>query len=390
MKKTLVILALVLLSINSVLAFGIAPSSTHLVLDEDKEFAINIINRNKEEMTLQVIVEGPMKDYIEIDKETIQFFFGQERERINVKVNAGGVEDRGLKETRISFAKIEEGRGDVSARVQLSFVLRTIKPYEGSFVNVEVLTPNFERGKRNNFVLKAENQGNQNALNVIPVIDIVTRHNENIETIRGDPVRINAGESHEFILPYTPDIPNGEYFAVGSVVYSGAKDEDTKTFKVGEPRIAIDSISTSDFRIGGIANFNLVLKSEWGREISGVFAEVEFFESERLVERTRTFTTDVVAYDRTILPIYWDTTGMTAGVYRMKIELNYLNQKQEQTYTIELDRDDLRVVGVGLVTGRETLEDFDYTRILMLVLLLVVGTNGFLIYHLVIKKKREK
>ena len=74
----------------------------------------------------------------------------------------------------------------------------------------------------------------------------------------------------------------------------------------------------------------------------------------------------------------------------MNIELNYLNEKQEQTYTIELDRDDLRVVGVGLVTGRETLEDFDYTRILMLVLLLVVGTNGFLIYHLVIKKKREK
>ena len=388
MRKTLVILTLLLLSINSVLAFGIAPSSTYLVLDEDKEFAINIINRNKEEMTLQVIVEGPMKEHVEIDKETIEFFFGQERERVNVKVNAQGVEDRGLKETRISFAKIEEGRGDLSARVQLSFVLRTIKPYEGSFVNVEVLTPNFEKGKRNNFVLKAENQGNQNALNVIPVIDIVSRRNENIHTIRGDPVRIDAGESHEFILPYTPDIPNGEYYAVGSVIYSGDKNEDTKTFRVGEPSIEIESISTSDFRIGGIANFNLVLKSEWGRDISGVFAEVEFFEDDRLVERTRTFTTDVVAYDRTVLPIYWDTTGMTAGVFEMKVELNYLNQKHEEIYTIELDRDDVRVVGVGLVAGREVLEDFDYTRILMIVLLLVVFTNGFLIYHLVIKKKR--
>ena len=390
MKKTLVILTLVLLSINSVLAFGIAPSSTHLVLDEDKEFSINIINREKQEMTLQVIVEGPMKDYIEIDKETVQFYFGQEREKVNVKVRSEGIEERGLKETRISFAKIEEGQGDISARVQLTFLLRTIKPYDGSFINVEILTPNFERSKRNNFVVRAENQGSQTALNVVPVIDIYSRVNENLDTIRGEGVRINPGETREFIIPYTAELANGEYYAKATVVYQGEKNEQTKQFKVGEPRIEIESISTSDFRIGGIANFNLVLRSEWGREITGVFAEVEFFDEERLVERTRTFTTEVLAYDRTILPIYWDTTDMTAGVYNMNIELNYLNEKQEQTYTIELDRDDLRVVGVGLVTGRETLEDFDYTRILMLVLLLVVGTNGFLIYHLVIKKKREK
>ena len=387
--RIIMILLIITLASSFATALGLAPASRTMLLGQDSdEFTISIINNERKDLELEISAQGDLAEYITFDKNKISMRSNEDRTDVKVKVNIPNNHrlTPGEHTTRISVMQQATGDGDVSARLSVSFRLNVRIPYEGPYINLNLFAPNFDKNKGGNFIIQAQNVGSENALSVVPIIDIYSSTNHKIATLRGEGKIINVGETYNFAVPLTEDLPNGIYSASASVVYSGASNKDDKIFTVGSPEIIIDSISALSFTLGGIAGFDIFLKSNWGEEIRGVFANVEFRRDDRLLERTTTATVDIPPMDRERIQTYFDTKEMPAGIYDLVIKLNYLGQTRTETQQIRLETDRISLVGTGRVI--DDVEDKDNTGLLIVVIFFLVLLNGILIYKFVIKKKK--
>jgi hypothetical protein len=386
--RIIMILLILILTSSFSTGLGLMPASKTILLGQDsEEFTITIINNDKQDLELAISAQGDLSEYITFDKEKISMMSNEDRADIKVKMNIPSNHDLtpGEHTTKISIMQQATGDGDVSAKLSISFRLTTRVPYDGAYLDINLYAPNFDKTKGGNFIIQAQNTGSENALSVVPIIDIYSSTNHKIVTLRGEEKLVGVGETYNFAIPLTEDLENGIYSARASVVYQGASNKDEKIFTVGSPEVIIDSISALSFTLGGIAGFDIFLKSNWGEEIRGVFANVEFRRDNKVLEQTTTATVDIPPMDRTRLQTYFDTKEMPAGIYDLVIKLNYLGETKTETQQIRLETDKISLIGTGKVV--EEVDETDNTGILIVVIFFLVLLNGLLIYKFVIKKK---
>jgi hypothetical protein len=392
-KGTSIILYITVLILLSPLvsSLGLIPASETILLGSDKNiFEINIMNADNKDYELQIDVQGELSNYITIDKKNLILRSDTNRETIKVTVNIP--ENHNLVPgeyiTRIIINDKETGQGEVSAKISLSFRLTIMIPYSGSFIDATLYAPNFDKTRGGNFVIQAQNIGSQNAVNVVPVIDIYSSTNKRITTLRGEGKLIRVGETINFALPLNDNLENGKYFAKTSFIFEGESRNDEKIFTVGSPEIIIDSISTLSFKLGGIAGFDIFLLNEWGEEIRGVYANVEFKKENELLESVTTAMVNIPGMEHSRLQAFWDTKRMNAGSYDLIINLFYLDKTKSEKHQIVLETNNIRIVGTGRVIEKS--EEKDNTGILILVIFFMVILNSLLIYKFVIKKKPKQ
>jgi hypothetical protein len=388
--KLILFLVFALLLVPGVVnGLGVMPASNTIIVDgSEKEFVLRVVNSEKKDFSVGLSVEGELSSLVSLSKERIVFLSDTPHDDIRVRVSPPppGLSE-GVHTIRVRLTSIESRGGDVSARLGVSFRLDLVVPYSDAFIDVNLFAPNFDVNKHGNFVLQAENRGIRNAVNVVPVIDIYSA-NEKLLTITGEAMRVDSGSSVNFVLPLREDLPSGRYSARASVVYPGGSNEDEKSFSVGTPRIAIDSISSSDFRLGGVAGFDMLLRSEWAQEIRGVYADVEFKRAGALLHEARSASVNMPGFGRSIVPVYWDTSGLGPGRYDMRVSLHYLDKVDSEDFDVVLETDRARVVGVGQVVAG-TKED-DGIGVLVIIILLLVLVNGFLVYWFAVRRKATK
>lgn len=392
MKKQVMLILVLLLIIPSAAALGIAPSSREILLDtQTQEFPLRIINTNNKDYELTLEVQGDLKEYITLSRKQVHLAEGTESETIRVSVNIPDSEEleEGEYNARILIRQEARAGEDVSALMGLSFRLTMIVPYTDAFLYTTLFAPNIEKGKAGNFIVQTENKGSANAIGVTPVIDIYTSAYEKVATLVGERRTVPAGQSVNFAMPLNTDLPNGRYLARATVIYEERISSDEKTFTIGTPEISIDSISTTDFRLGGIAGFNILISSNWGETISNVYADVEFTQDDNLLERTRTASTNIEGLGRAILNAYWDTTGLGIGNYEMTITINYLDKTLTKKYDVVLEQDRVRVAGVGQVIAPGEDDIFGGAGVLIIIVLMLVILNAVLIYNFVLKKRKS-
>ena len=388
--RTLVFLLLVLLVVMPVYGLGMMPASQTILVGKDsQEFSFTIVNNERQDLVLALSVEGDLAEFVEIDKNLVVLSRDKSSERVNVRVNVP--EESNIREgehiTRIFMTQVGRGSGEVSARLGLSFRINTIIPYTNAYLDVKLFTPNFGEGRSGNFIVQAENRGIVNAVNAMAVVDIYSPTNERLATLTSERKLVRSGETVNFALPLTSELQSGRYTARASIVYDGPSGQDEKVFTVGSPDISIDSISTAEFSLGGIAGFDILLSSNWGEEIRGVYADVEFKRGNELLERTRTASANIQGFERAVLPAYWDTSGLSPGRYDMHVSLHYLDRRTTEAYDVVLEQNRVSVVGVGQVVAER--EGFlEGTGVLVVIVLILVLLNGLLIYKFVIRKKK--
>ena len=393
--KLLVIISLcfmfALLMTSFTFGLGLMPASQSVLLGRDSgEFSLRIVNNDRVDQELRISVQGELAEYVSVDRDSLFLPSSQDHALLNVKVDVPSNKEikPGEHLVRIIVTDVSEGTSEVSAKISLAFRLTIIVPYDGSYLDVTIFAPNFDKTKGGNFIIQATNLGSENAVNVVPIVDIYSSTNTKIATLRGEEQIVRRGETINVGLPLSEELESGRYSAKASLVYSGVSTTDEKVFTVGSPEIAIDSISAMSFRLGGVAGFDIFLINQWGEDIRGVYADVEFRKDNELLEETTTATVNIPAMGRSRLQAYWDTTGMTAGIYDLVINLNYLGTKKTETQQIMMEADKITMIGTGRVV-RET-EKIDGTGLLIVAVLFLVIINLFLIYKFVIKRKEDK
>ena len=174
--------------------------------------------------------------------------------------------------------------------------------------------------------------------------------------------------------------------SVDNVSDVNVSDVDEKTFRVGSPEVVVDDISASSFTLGGIAGFDILLRNLLGEEIRGVYADVEFRRDSELIEEFTTQTVNIAGGDRSQVQAYFDTQGMSAGLYDLIIKLYYLDQVTKKSQQIRLESNNIDIIGTGRVI--EETETSDGMILLIVVIFFLVVMNGFLLYKFVFKKKK--
>jgi hypothetical protein len=268
-------------------------------------------------------------------------------------------------------------------------------PYEGKYVEAKLIIPQFEKGRSSNFGVEVANLGSDEINDIQAVIDIYGPLNNKIRTLTSSSSALKLKERKKIIIDWLPDLNNGNYMAVATILYDSKNTKTEKPFTIGSLELDISSISVENFKLGGIARFDIFVSNNWNLPIENVFAETSVKDKQdKVFTAFKTADANIDAYGTQKLQAYWDTEKVSAGTFDLEITLNYLGKTAKKIFEIivEPDRITSRPLG-GAVVAEDGGEKNSNTIIYLVFIGVIVlfGIVGIIIANLmrINKKLRE-
>lgn len=284
-------------------------------MEEKFTFSVNSDKPGKE---IVVYKKGSLKEYASLSKEEIRG-----GGRFNVKVDLPeDLGEPGEHELIVGAKeKIDKELVTVGTSLAVQSVVEYFVPYPGKYLDLEFNPKNANKGTTIPMIMEINNRGKQN-VSMKPRIEILDG-NKTIETIRLS--RRELPQSDKIRLKGTFNTSGhkpGNYKAKAIVDYAGKSAIEKGNFTIGHLFVDVTG-QTRNLTMGGIKNFRVEAKSEWGKKAEGVYADVEIIENISSRKVFRTTPDDIEPWQKTNLTGYFDTTNMTSGTYDTKIFLNY-------------------------------------------------------------------
>lgn len=382
-----IILLLITIIISSnVLALGVAPSSTELVFSPNSEHVVDlaILNNDQRDITVVIYAEGELAEYVFISEPLIDISSSQAKRKTQYTINMpASIEKQGLHETNIVVREIPrtaEGETAVSASLAIISKIKLFVPYTGKYAEIKLMAPHFELNKENNFAVEVNNLGTEKILTGYVVIDIYGPLNNKIKTLISKEFSLDSKQKTVVIVPWTPDIGSGQYIAEATLVYDELNIKDSKAFTLGELSVSIESISVENFRLGGIAKFDILVANNWNTPIPDVYAETTIKDKEGAEYlRFKTASIDVPAFGREKLEAYWDTERIVPDDYKLDIILNYLAKTSRKLFDIKVEQNRILISAAAVAPGAQaTIMRVVYILIILVVILIIINALMFL------------
>ncbi|MGV8168986.1 MAG: hypothetical protein ACP5N3_02925 [Candidatus Nanoarchaeia archaeon] len=394
----LVIAFLFAVSSSFAFALGLVPAhKTVVISDSQSSYEVRILNEGGEAQNVELDVTGDFSDYISLSKYKIEFQKGQTQQDILVTINIP--KSQSLKPgeylARILLKENSEGGSGMMAVVGVASRIEMIVPGEGALLKTNLVAPNFKKDTQNYFSVDVNNLGGKEAVNCISVVEILTSLNVNIAVLTSEKKNIAPATTEKFLVSWTPNVGSGQYVAKASVICDNGDSGAERIFSIGSPELRILSFDSSDFRLGGISKFDLIVASDWSEEIKGVTADVQIMKDGKSLYTTTTESKNVAANGKVIFPVYLDTTGMSPGQYVVFVTLKYLDNEFEQAYNSYFAQDDFVLESLsGQVVGGDTSkrdEGGNSSNILLIVVIIfVLVINSVLVFKLIKRRNKGK
>jgi hypothetical protein len=395
MMITLMLFAIALL-MPSVSALGIGPGEKSVVYDsQDIVYNLRIVNDDKVTGTFTVDAAGELSKYMTFSKTKISFTPQKADEVISVKLSIPQDVKIPVGEytLRITVKADESNGAGVTAFVGVISKLIVTIPGDSANVHIQTYVPNFVRSEKNSFSVEIANKGITPATNCFAVVDIVTSSNAKVISLISNRVNVQGTRIETLLIPWTPDVNNGKYIAKTSLICDGVSLEDEKTFSIGSATIKVVNFVSTEFELGDINRFDLILQSEWGEKITNVYADVELAKNEVTLTRTKTETIDILGMEKLSVPVYLDTSGMTEGKYSMYIMLHYLDKSVGEIYSVQMTANTFVIDKLSgmVITGNSKDDGAGGTNsLLIMVIVVVVILNVVLVMKLLRRKEDKK
>lgn len=341
---------------SSASALGVVPSSKEIMFEPGAVQAVELMVKNNEHKGFKaaVYVEGELADYIEVEESLIELSASEDSKIITLHIQMPqAFEQQGLIGSRVVIREVAEkgpeGTG-VVAQVAVASKLTLRVPYSGKYAEIRLLAPEFVRGAESNFAVEVHNHGDEDIEEAQAYIDIYGPLNNKLFTLAGEKSRVEAKEKSLLIVKWVPQVSNGPYKAVATVMYDGKSAIDELGFQIGEPQIIIDSVSVTDFTLGGIAKFDILVSSNWGVPIEDVYGWVKVSDDKSIYTSYKTASMTIDAYGKQVFQGYWDTEKVVPGPYNLDVLFNYLGKTSQRIYDIVVKQDEIEVPQAGMAT----------------------------------------
>jgi len=389
--KNLLVMVVVFLAVSFVmaqdsLALGIAPATESLSFEPglERTFSIKVINRDGKEVKALITAGGELGEYVELNENYVYFSEGEKEKKISYTIRLPeGMEEPGPHRAEIMVMELppEEGGGmtKVSAILSVTYVLTVNVPYPGKYAKARLFVSGFKLKRESNFLVEVENLGSLTIF-AIAVIDILGPLGEKITTLTSDEVSIDPKEKEVIAVKWIPEI-QGEYFARVDVIYNDHSTRDEKKVTIGELMVDIDSISTGEFSLGGIAKFNILVENKWNREIPDVYAEVTIKDrGGKEYTRTKTASSKLEPFGKQMLIAYWDTERVDQGDYVMSVVLHYEGTETTKEFDVKVFLDKIEVALVGMIVEGPSEEPEIPTVYIFTFVVIILSVMNIVIY----------
>ena len=391
MKRELLIWTLILVLVSSYASgLGIAPGETEIPYKpgDNTRVDLKIMNSGHRELKVVLYAEGELADKITFQDPILDIQKDQAEVKTNYVIHQPGIGElkkQGTHEINIVAREIiGESKGAIGASLAVVSRLKLMVPYKGKYVRSRLFVANFQNGQPSNFVVETENLGDEDVVQGQASVDVLGPFNEKIMTLTSDVQRIGAKSRVLFTIPWTPDLNPGQYQAVSTVIYDDQNVQDSKPFVLGEQKVDIESIDVRNFKLGGIAKFEILLKNNWNTPFDGIHGEITVVKDGKIYTQSKTESVSIDPREKKVINGYWDTNTVVPEKYELKIKLYYSDKTEEDSYPITVTQNEIVAEGVGRVIGTvQTAQDkvMTYVYLLTLLVILLIAINGYLYFH---------
>lgn len=418
MKRAIFIWILMLVflvaTLSQVQALGVAPSRK--VIDYtpgEQTYTARIINTNHKEMHLALYPKGELAKYVTLEKDIVHMDATESEKTFRYAVNlpndvSPGPQTIGIVVIELpdTFADPEnnlvvsdgvsvifEGKSDdtlVGATLAVIHQLQIDVPYPGDFIEGQLFVSEAQTGDDVVFTMSLNNKGST-AQEAYADIVIKGPTNEELAKVKTNTVVLPASGEGKAIAVWTSTLPAGTYAVEATLHYAGKFVKLNKIMSLGNKFIDVTNVEVKNFRLGGIAQFDVFLENKWNEQISGVYGELEILDaSGNRLSKFNTLNTDIDPYGEATINGYWDTTGVDIGTYDVNVILHYAGKTSEKMFQAIVGLDAIEMVGAQQLAGRVIGQEgggVNLTAILIAVVVLLIIINvGWFMYF---KKKKN-
>jgi|GEM_PF-2710343 len=385
----LLMMGILLALSGNVQALGVAPADMEMIFEGgvEREVVIKVVNSNGEEMRASVGVEGDMSEWIELSEDSIYFAEGEKEKKISYKISfPSEIPEPGDHITRVIIREVPEEIGSKGTGIMIvsavGHILKVSVPYTGKYARAKLFVPKFRLNQENNFAIEVTNLGTE-TIDVKALLDIYGPEGEGVANLESGEATIEPKDKEILIVKWTPEY-KGEFLVKVRVKYNDHFARDEKYVTVGELFVDVESITVGRFVLGGIAKFDILLRSEWNRQIKDLFARMIIMDvRNETVGDFKTPTVEMEAFERKVLNAYWDTEGVEKGAYDASIKIYYEGKTTERKLRTYVTLENIETEIVGLTARAITpggrgigLDD----NIILLVMVLLFSNLGWIWY----------
>jgi len=396
------ILLAVLLS-SDALALGITPGRTVLEFEPGKTKEIKFTILNNENKDMKVIVYSDEGNrFLDIKPTVITLGAKEPSKDFTFNFKATGQLNPGMNELKIMVKELPEGYGEkdaakITATMELIHQLRINVPYPGKYAESDVYITSNDAEKPVLFTIPIFNMGKERIGKAKATIEIFDVNGNSIAVIETNEISLESGKEGKVVAELSQKLGRGRYNAKIHLAYDDNVIDMEKEFFVGVPLINVNGVTVdSNFRLGNIARFSMLLENMWNQGIEGIFSDIRITDSNnREMTRFKTASADIDANSIGVVDAYWDTKDVDPGVYRMSIALHYLNLVNEKVYDMDVGFDSIKMReygGTGAVVAARG-SGADKNIILGTALFILVVMNIAIILYFrkkIIKPKEQK
>ncbi|MFA5797795.1 MAG: hypothetical protein WC916_07235 [Candidatus Woesearchaeota archaeon] len=392
---------LFLFAISPIHALGIAPSREILQYDTNPHtYTVRIINNEYREMHLLLYAQGELAPYINLPETTLYIGANEGEKAFTYTITLPQSIEPGERSASIFAIEAPESKATdtgatITSTISVAHQLKVQVPYPGTFASGTFYISESNVNETTTFNLNIINKGTGMIKEVTSELLIRGPTNEIIRRIPGPTAAdILTQQSEKLTINWLANTNPGVYYAEFIVNYDGKQFIERKTFMVGNYAIDIAELRVNDFKLGTIAKFNIDLVNSWNEPIDNVYAELQIIDDKmQVITTTKTISTTITQQSTTSIYAYWDTQGIPAGNYDVRIILHYAGKTSERIYKAVVGIDAISIQdtqATGNVLAQKTGGSSTSVLTVLVIILVVINAGWFIYFKFLKKKKTEK
>jgi len=395
-KKILLLLVIVLMS-SSVLALGITPgrSTFDYVSGGEQTVEFSVINSDKQDMNLVVIVDGELKDSVSVSEDSFSIGASEGGRSLTYSLKMPAGLKPGLHAAEISVVSLPDksptGEAFIGAVVGVKTQLHVLVPFPGKFAEAKLNIMEPVDGKIK-FVIPVMNRGVENLEKVSATISVYRSLNNKIVSLETREVSILSKQRKELVVDWDViDVESGKYSVVAVVNYDGRILNFERRLDVGLSALNLIGIGVKDFTLGDIAKFEMVVESDWSETIDNAYAQMFIYDESGLeVADLKSSTKDVPPKTKTLMELFWDTAGIQKGIYDTSLFLRHGESAEQSDFKMDVKDDEIKIIGLGYVISEGSAKGSKgglVTILVVVIIFLVLANFSWFFYF---RKKMKK
>lgn len=341
------------LSLQTSSAFGVFPAKHTKFFDYGKVYIYSfwVINKEQNNISLDISVEGELSKYITILNKSIDFKETDDLKGVYFRVDyPPTIQPPGSHTANIIFTESGRQNGLMSGRQEgnkirvvpvIKAVFEAFAPYPGTYLeyNMSIKSANSKQPVK--IIFPLSNKGTEDISDIYADVDIFDWSGKPIALKKTQNMSIESQKQSELRVIFDSMLL-GSYKAKAVLHYGGDSATFEQEFDYGKWVISIKDIRVEDFTLGDFVEFDITLQNNWNEDAVDVIADLIVTDVGLYKYQSVTSFTTIPAQESGHIKAYWDTHDATPGDYYLNMDVHYANHKEH--YVEKVTIEDKRII----------------------------------------------